>query len=673
MSAAARRLSCTLVLAALSGPCLLAQPVVAPTPQAAGSPRGNNAGGYNITNSFELGYRFRSVEGNLGKYRSDVNFGNGLRLLGGMLAVHSREGQGGFFDELLLDVRGLGNDPYQFSSFRLQKNALYRYDLAWRSNEYFNPALTISNGNHLLNTNRQMQDHDLILFPQAAFRLHAGFSRNRQTGAGLATGQYFDSRGDEFPFFSNIRRQQDEYRAGVDFTVRSIKFSLFRGWEFFKDDTRFSRDTLSAGDNPNDNLTLAGLRRDEPYHGSTPYWRAQLTTNPDVPWVLQGRFTHSDGRRGFVFDEAARGTDRFGAERNRQVLLFGSARRPVTTGSLLLSWRPAPIWTVTNSTSFHQARMEGNAAYSEVNNAVPGFALAPFQLLGLRTITNSSELSVQPLRWAGFFGGYQYSSRRIRSRESDDPAGAPAPLLEQTNRQHSGAAGVRLQPVKPLRLLFSAEAGRNDRPFYPTSDRDYNGLSARAQYRTAKASLSAQFRRFVNNNSSSLFLHSSQGRNFSANGSWSPRASLQLEGGYSYLHQDALTGIAYFANFSLVEGDRSFYLTNLHSFHAGAQIQWRRRADFYGGFVSTTDRADGRQSLASSSRPGVISSPAGAFLAPVQVFPLTYFSPLARVSIVVRRDLRWNAGWQYYDYREKFVFPQNYTAHVGFVSLSYSF
>ena len=59
------------------------QPVVAPTPQQAGSPRGDTVGDYNITNSWEVGYRFHSVDGNIGKYRSDVNMGNGIRLLGG--------------------------------------------------------------------------------------------------------------------------------------------------------------------------------------------------------------------------------------------------------------------------------------------------------------------------------------------------------------------------------------------------------------------------------------------------------------------------------------------------------------------------------------------------------------------------------------------------------------
>src|ERR1035441_8128196 len=74
---------------------LSAQQVVAPGPEALGSARGENQGNYNITNSFETGYRFSLVGGDLGEYRSDVNYRNGLRLLGSSLSIDSKDGHGG--------------------------------------------------------------------------------------------------------------------------------------------------------------------------------------------------------------------------------------------------------------------------------------------------------------------------------------------------------------------------------------------------------------------------------------------------------------------------------------------------------------------------------------------------------------------------------------------------
>src|SRR5580658_6578738 len=145
---------------------LHAQPTVAPTTnEQVGDPRGDNTGDYNIMQSFELGYRWATVGGDLGMYQSVANFGDGIRLLSSSLSIQSRDGKGQFFDQIQLTTQGLGNDPYEFASLRIEKNRLYRYDMIWRQSDYFNPALTISGGEHAENTTRTMQDHDLTLFP----------------------------------------------------------------------------------------------------------------------------------------------------------------------------------------------------------------------------------------------------------------------------------------------------------------------------------------------------------------------------------------------------------------------------------------------------------------------------------------------------------------------------
>ena len=140
-----------------------AQPVVAPTPEHPGTPGGDSYGDYNITNWFETGYRWAVVNGNVGEYRSQVNYGNGIRLLGSGLTVNSKDGRGKYFDEILLTTMGLGNDPYQSASMRIQKNGLYRYDFLWRLNDYYNPGLILSAGEHLMNTRFTLQDQDLTL------------------------------------------------------------------------------------------------------------------------------------------------------------------------------------------------------------------------------------------------------------------------------------------------------------------------------------------------------------------------------------------------------------------------------------------------------------------------------------------------------------------------------
>jgi len=160
---------------------LSAQPVVTPTPVQVGSTRGTNVDDYNITNSFETGYRFALVGGNLGEYRSQVNFGNGLRVLGTNLTVNSKDGHGRYFDEIIFNTIGLGNDPYEMARLRIQKNKLYDYNLLWRLNDYYNPALNVAFGEHFMNTRRLLQDHDLTLLPQSKVQIHVGYANNSQS------------------------------------------------------------------------------------------------------------------------------------------------------------------------------------------------------------------------------------------------------------------------------------------------------------------------------------------------------------------------------------------------------------------------------------------------------------------------------------------------------------
>ena len=77
----------------LSAVCT-AQQTAAPTPETVGPSQGGNWGNYSFSTSFETGYRFQTVGGNAAEYRSSVNFGNGVRLLGSSVAMHSKDGHG---------------------------------------------------------------------------------------------------------------------------------------------------------------------------------------------------------------------------------------------------------------------------------------------------------------------------------------------------------------------------------------------------------------------------------------------------------------------------------------------------------------------------------------------------------------------------------------------------
>jgi hypothetical protein len=133
-----RRIGYLLCLLPLS--VLQAQTVVAPSPAPTGSETPELWGPYKITDSVETGYRFAEIGGDYGLYRSTVNYGNGISLLGSSFTANSQDGHGHFFDSLLMSTSGLGSDPYSTARLNIEKNGVYRYDMMYRRSDYFNTS-----------------------------------------------------------------------------------------------------------------------------------------------------------------------------------------------------------------------------------------------------------------------------------------------------------------------------------------------------------------------------------------------------------------------------------------------------------------------------------------------------------------------------------------------------
>jgi hypothetical protein len=672
----------TIVFAAflfIPGGALKAQQVVAPTPDQVGSPRGENTGDYNITQSFETGYRFSLVGGSLGEYRSDVNYGNGIRLLGSSLTVNSRDGHGGLFDEIVLNTSGLGNDPYQSVVLRIQKNKLYRYDMTWRLSDYFNPGLTVAGGAHLMDTSRRLQDHDVTLLPQSKVQFHLGYSRNTENGPALSTAQEFDTNGSGLPFFTDVKREWNEYRLGAEANVGGFKLMVSHRWDFFKDDTPATSDGIVAAGTAGDQTVLQQFSRSQPVHGSSSGWLGNVFTRRKR-WGVNGRLTYVDGRNDFALVEMASGLGQFGQAASRQIYVGGDASRPDLAGDLSISLFPSDNLTFVNNTSVSNNRIDGLSSYSEYFTGLNLGTTIYFRYLATRIITNSTDLNYRAAKWIGFYGGYHYSDRQVRTTEAFTlpalPGAGQDNLYSVTNQLQSGLAGVRLRPLKALTINVDAEIGRNTQPLTPIANGKYHTLGGRVEYRAKKVQLSTGYREEYNNNVQQEFsLFSSHSRTYTANASWSPTGWFSLDASYAKMHLDTQSFLAFFAGVTqpqLVGNDLSLYLSNIHSGNLGARIGLGKRADLYVGYSIVKDVGDGR----ATAVPAGTTDPVQALLSSVQTFPLTYQSPLARFSVRISPKVRWNAGWQFYRYGEQFqLFAsyQNFHALTGYTSLLWSF
>ncbi len=652
---------------------LAAQETIAPTTgERVGSARGENVGAYNVVQSWEFGYRYATVGGDDGKYRSDVNYGRGVRLLSSSLTVNSKDGHGKWFDEIVLTTQGLGNDPYESAILRVQKNRIYRYDMTWRLNDYYNPGLTTALGLHLQNTSQRWQDHELTLFPQSKFRIHAGYGHNKEDGPALSTVNLFENeRGDIFTLFSNVRREYNSYRIGVDGEWMGIRMSVLRRWEFYKEDTPYSLGGPGAGLNPTDATTLTQYYRSSPIHGDTPSWLGIISSERRLV-AFNGRISYAGGTRNFVQNESPAGTGLGGAE-SYVVLTYGNAKRPTLVGDFNVAVFPAGRWTITNNTSVSNQRIVGDSTYEQFSLSTLNVTLLNFQFLGVRLITNSTDVRFRATKKLSVFAGYRYSNREIRSIQSSSDPTTPFEntLNSQVNMIHAGAFGLNWTIAQPLRLHVAAEVGHSDNPFTSIDPANYHTIDARLQYRKKALSGAAGYKQNYNNNSMTLTSYSSHSRNYFANGSWAANSWFSIDAGYNRLHLDTAGGLLFFGGLprSTQQTGTSVYLSNIHAGNLGARVAIRGRADVYVGYNITRDAGDGRGSL---QTPGTVS----ALLYNVQTFPLSFESPMARLSIRVTDKIKWNAGYQYYGYHQDFAVNsvlQNYHAHTGYTSLLWAF
>src|SRR5262249_41367608 len=263
----------------------------------------------------------------------------------------------------------------------------------------------------------------------------------------------------------NVRRLNNQWRAGLDASFAGMKLSFLQGLDYYKEDPQNSL-TPAVADGTIGLIPLS-QRRSDPVRGRTPFTRLNLHTDANRRFAANGRFVYSGGTRRFVLDENIAALNPVSGVVARQEFVLGKGLRSQGTGDLTLTFQPGERWSFSNTTSINQTRISGDTAFVELRSPVspadPGRNEFFFDLLSIRLISNGTDVNFRPAKALGFYGGYHYSIRRIQSREIlADISGAPngVPLDSFNNIQHSGLAGIRVRPLAPLTVLFDAELGR---------------------------------------------------------------------------------------------------------------------------------------------------------------------------------------------------------------------
>jgi hypothetical protein len=686
---------------------------------------GEAAENYTVTSSIELGYRGLSVDGNHNKYQSDLNYKAGPRLFDTSFLMQAKEGRAQLFDNVLVTTTGWGGDPQGNLRFSVEKSSAYRFDGNYRRFKYYrfmnnfaNPFFVAPSlpsnpdtGWHSFNTRQEVGDFDLTLLPKnERLSVKLGYTPTRYHGPAFTSWHY---GGDDFVLFSQAQSRSHEFRAGVDWKLGPVDFSLLQGHRRFRDDTSIDNQYLNLGVNPTTATSayLTSFARVAPVRGTINYTRFTGHTLLARKLDLTGRFIYSSSETEVDWKESVTGvnfntriTNIPGAINPPNILTLGQwnftggATRPGARGDFGATFIATEKFRISNTFSVDAFRVNGSDLYTGLfsmtrTNGTGAVTLAPsgisYALTRFRKISNLVEGDYQFNERYSFHLGYRYGTTRFEEFHQGANLGnngaiptTPEASLEE-NHTHTFIGGFKMRPVKSWTLFMNVERGTADHILTRLGQYDYTNFRVRSRY-TPSRRLAFNLNLITrdNSNPSSIegvsledFGVDVKSRVFTSSVDFTANSRLSFSGGYNYqwVNSDAVVRYTFAtppasapAN-GFFTGHALYYMRN-HFFHFDTVMQPFRRVTLFTSYRINLDEGQGDR---------VSNMPGGLF---ISSYPMSYQSPEARLSLRLHRRLDANFGYQYYNYNEsKFVQigynvrPQNYHAHIPYASLRFYF
>jgi hypothetical protein len=664
-------------------------PTEHPAPKAQSEPK--ETGPYTVTSSVEIGVRGVSVRGNASKYRSDLNYDPGFQVFNSSLLMRSNDNAGKPFDTLMINSFGWGNsDPNQYLRVNAEKTKWYRFDGNYRRIDYFNSLTNHALNQHNFNTQHRIGDFDLTMLPQnRRIRFNAGYSMTRNSGPAVTT---YDYARDEFPVFAPTRVRADDYRVGVDAKLSVFDLSFQQGFRYFKEDTTYLVSSLSGaanpaeltsaaipGNNPANTSVIESLHRDLPTRGRIPYTRFSLHTLLAKRLDITGRFIYQSATTRYSLFETITGKD---ASNNNikldQFNISGNAKRPNAIGDIGVTFLATDKLRISDTVRINSFRITGGQELHEAlfrTRTTPGgeTELPPvfvdtlsFRTTRYRRAVNTIEVDYDFHQRFSAHIGHRYSDRHIELDALDRSLAQPTPSEHEPevfdNRTNTIFWGFRAKPVKMWSIYFDYERGESDNVFTRVDNYDFTNVRVRSIFRpTRTLAINASVVTKDNNNPTLTenvprqnFGADINSRIYTSSVDWSPNEKFSLSSGYTRTHITSDAAIIFFANGVRAEGLSRYFLRDNFAF-LNMYVQPHSRLSLYGGYRIHHDRGQGER----ASSPTVL----------IGSYPQQFQSPEFRVAVKLHDRVDWNAGYQYFDFQEKFPNLQRYQAHLPYTSL----
>jgi len=261
--------------------------------------------------------------------------------------------------------------------------------------------------------------------------------------------------------------------------------------------------------------------------------------------------------------------------------------------------------------------------------------------------------------------GYRFSDRHVQIDGSDRNVTAPAPVTimeEFDNTTHSFIGGLKAKPLKNWVIFADVETGKADNVFTRLANYDFTNFRIRTRANIKRFTLSASYIAKTNDNPSQSvevppvnFSAETRSYTFTSNVEWEPMTELQLSTGYTYQHLNAESDIIVPVAGARLPGISQYFVRESY-YYFDVHATPIRRLSLFASYRISDDKGQGSRI---STRPQDL----------ITSYPMTFQSPEIKLAIRLTNNIDWNVGYQYYDYKERLVNAQNYSAHLPYTSL----
>ena len=677
---------------------------------------GEDAGDYTITSSIEIGYRGIRVDGDVNKYKSDLNYKAGPRIFDSSFLMKAKDGKGGLFNSLLVTSTGWGGDPYGNLRLSAEKPEWYRFDATYRRAKYYRFLNNIANPNYIFSPNpvppnpatgyhgfdtkTEMGDFDLTILPKnRTIRFNVGYSPERYSGPAYTTYHY---AGNEFLLLSQLKSRADDYRVGADGTLGPIDFSILQGFRRFRDDSFID---LGRGINVTSTVAqLTSFNRQEPTRGSLNYTQFSVHSLVAKKLDFTARITHTSATSNSDFIENGRGvnfnprvtgwppTPPAATPNITNLAAFNitaNTTRPSWLGDIGVTFLATDKLRISNTFRVEDFEINGVDVFNDffsitrgaLTNTISFSNLPANKITKYRKYQDTLEGDYQFNAGYSVHFGYRYGSRRIEQILSGNALNSNSPTLVvpedevENNHTHAFFAGFKARPVKNWTIYFDGEHGTADNVFTRIGNYNYTNIRAKTRYApNRKISFNLAVITKDNSNPSEIagvsltdFGVNVKSRTFTSAIDWNPTSRITISTGYNYnwVNSDAI--VDYFYQVPPAASVRhpighSLYFQRNNFFYTDIVARLCPRVTLYGSYRVNQDGGQGNLLADPTGTPGTL----------ISSYPMSYQSPEGRLAIKINRHLDWNLGYQYYNYNENALVgprPQNYHAHLPYTSL----